>query len=188
MNSTVKYYRDNFKEYIENTKDVDMSQQYKFFLSEVKGGKLLDLGAGSLRDSFYFRNIGFNVECLDPVKEFCDIAEENKFKTYNISILDFNNKGYDAVWACASLLHLNDEEIKKALNISLNSLNENGVMYCSFKKGVGSEIINGRYFTYMNEDYLLMLSKELNFKIIKTYETDDNLSRGNIWINILLKK
>lgn len=188
MKSTLEYYKKNYKQYIDNTINVDMSIHYEFFLKELKGKKILDVGAGSLRDSFYFRSNGFEVECLDPVKEFCDIAIENNFKTYNISILEFDKVGYDAVWACASLLHLNDEELNESIKICLSSLNENGVMYCSFKKGIGTETVDGRFFNYVNEEYLLKLSKELNFNILKTYETNDTLSRDNVWINILFKK
>ncbi len=66
MNETLAYYNQNADAFIEGTQTADMSEQYRFFLKNLSpGGKLLDLGCGSGRDSAYFSSLGFEVTAVD---------------------------------------------------------------------------------------------------------------------------
>ena len=69
----MNYYDKHAKEYIINTKDVDMKEYYEVFESYLKpNSKILDVGFGSGRDSLYFKNKGYIVYSIDPIKEFFD--------------------------------------------------------------------------------------------------------------------
>lgn len=186
MNKTVKYYESNFKEYINKTKDVDMSDEYISFISNLKGENILDLGFASLRDSFYFRDIGFNVSCLDPVKSFCDIAIENNFTTYNSCIEETNfSNEFNGIWACASLIHVEEENINKAIYKCYKALKSNGIMYCSFKINKDKD---ERYFNNLSKEKLINLFQTNKFNIIEINESNDKLQRDNTWISFLMKK
>ena len=72
----MNYYNKHAKEYINNTKDVDMKEYYEIFEGYLKpNAKILDVGFGSGRDSLYFKNNGYEVISIDPIKEFCDNAK-----------------------------------------------------------------------------------------------------------------
>ena len=60
------YYEENASEFFESTVTADMVDLYTSFLSMVSpGGRILDLGCGSGRDSKYFIRQGFQVEAMD---------------------------------------------------------------------------------------------------------------------------
>ena len=56
---TIRYYDDNAELFIQSTVKADMSDTHKLFLSYIpEGGKILDAGCGSGRDSLFFKEAG----------------------------------------------------------------------------------------------------------------------------------
>lgn len=189
MNDTIKYYIDNFKEYVDSTKDIDMTELYIDFLANIKGSDILDVGSGSLRDSLYFRDLGFNVSCLDPVVNFYNLALENNFEAYNQCITQINlSNQFDGIWACASLLHVDSTLINKAFYKCHKALRNNGVMFCSFKTSESSDVKDNRYFNYLSIDKLKEICITNKFSIIEIKESSDKLNRGNNWISVIIRK
>ena len=186
----MNYYNKHASEYIKNTKDVDMKEYYEIFESYLKPNcKILDVGFGSGRDSLYFKNKGHEVTSLDPIKEFCDNARliglDNVIQMA-IEDVEYNNE-FDAIWACASLLHLKSNQLVAVFNKCYKALKDNGVMYVSFKYGDFEGIIDDRYFTYLTEETFTNVIKQTNFKIDKLWITEDKLNRNVKWLNVILK-
>ena len=72
MDETLTYYNQNADVFVEGTQNVDMSEQYRFFLKHLTSGcRILDLGCGSGRDSAYFSSSGFEVTAVDGSEELC---------------------------------------------------------------------------------------------------------------------
>ena len=191
MGVNMNYYNKHAKEYIDNTKNVDMKEYYDIFESYIdSNAKILDVGFGSGRDSLYFNNKGYNVYSIDNVKEFCDHAKSIGLdNVYCISIEDINYiNEFDAIWACASLLHIELNKLEYVFNKCYKALKNNGVMYVSFKYGTFEGFIDDRYFTYLNEDSFNNIIKNTNFKIDKILIKEDLLNRDIKWLNIILKK
>ena len=70
-----------------------------------------------------------------------------------------------------------------------NALKENGILYCSFKKGDYEGIIDSRFFNYINEELLKEYIKDTNLEIIEDIITRDSLSNRDIkWLNVILRK
>lgn len=109
-----EYYEINAKRYAEETFSVDMSKQYQRFLPLLKEkAKILDVGSGSGRDACYFQKHGYQVTALEPSKNLC--REIRKVFSGEIVCSDIqsyqpDNK-FDGIWACASFLHLREEDI-----------------------------------------------------------------------------
>ena len=187
----MNYYNKHAKEYINNTKDVDMKEYYDIFESYLKpNSKILDVGFGSGRDSLYFKNKGYDVVSIDPVKKFCDNAKSIGLdNVIQMSIEDFGyNNEVDSIWACASLLHLKSNQLVDVFNKCYKALKSNGVMYVSFKYGDFEGIIDDRYFTYLTEETLTNIINQTNFKIEKLWINEDKLNRDVKWLNVVLKK
>ena len=92
MNQTLNYYNENAAAFCEGTLHADMSHLYGCFLQHVPpGGKILDLGCGSGRDSLSFLRKGYQVEALDGSSELCRMASE--FIGKPVRCMDFED-GY----------------------------------------------------------------------------------------------
>lgn len=187
-----KYYKENFESFINNTKDSDMSKLYSFFEKYLKPGyKVLDLGFGSARDILYFKK-RYEVYGIDPVEEFVTRAKLlgiNNVYQEDVLTMNFIND-FNAIWACASLLHVNKNDLNIAFKKCSNALKEQGIMYASFKYGEFDGINNSRYFIYLKEDTIINYLENTGFKIVEILVTNDvREGRENEkWLNVVLQK
>lgn len=191
---TLDYYNQQAEVFASNTLYVDFSNIRNIFLSYIRDkGKILDLGCGSGRDSKAFMEMGFEVTALDGSKELCKIASEYiGKKVICTTFQDFTSEEkFDGVWACASLLHLEKEDIKSVMNKLADSLNEGGCFYASFKYGTFFGVRNGRFFTDMDEEVFHELLKDIpSLRIDKEFITSDvRPGRDDEkWLNVFLIK
>lgn len=186
------YYQKNYKTYIENTINCDMNEHYQKFIKYLpKQTKILDIGFGSGRDISYFESLGYDVYGIDVTPIFVKLGEEAGYKVINQSVEDMGYENeYDAIWACASLLHINRNNLNKVFINCNKALKENGIMYCSFKYGNQEIIKDERYFNYINEDIIKIILQNNNFEILELYKSYDVRKDRNKeeWINIIIKK
>ena len=189
----MNYYKANAEEFFESTIDADVTPLYEHFLRYIPyGGKILDLGCGSGRDTKFFLDQGYDVEAIDGSPELCKMASD--YAGIEVKCMDFfdlNEKSkYDGIWACASLLHVDSERLPEIFGILKNALVMNGYLYASFKYGDYKDIRDGRYFVDLNEDSLRgILSSVQGFDIVEMWQSQD-VRRGKDadWINVILKK
>ena len=193
MNKTIDYYNTHAAEFAVSTQNADMSPSRDLFVSYVKpGGKILDAGCGTGRDSKAFLEMGYSVDAFDASEEMCRIAEINtgipvKKQTFE----DFCEEDkYDGIWACASLLHVNEKELPDILERMKKALKIDGVMYLSFKYGEGEHIRGERFFTDMNEVSLRTILESADFEITDIYITDDvrKERKNEKWANAIVRK
>ena len=190
MDITKEYYSNNYQEYIEKTFNKNMTDIYERFLRGLKeGSTILDIGFGSGRDSLYFKNSGYNVTSIDPIKEFCDHAKEIGLdNVINTDLKNFNSSTkFDAIWACASLLHLNEKELINALKKIDKMMDKNGRTYASFKYGEYSGIRDLRYFQDQTEESITKLLKNTNL-VVKEMWFSEDLDNDTKWLNVILIK
>lgn len=192
--STVQYYDKNAKDFIDGTVVVDFRETQTRFSSKIKdGGRILDFGCGSGRDTKYFLEQGYQVTATDGSSELCKLA--SGYTGIPVKHMMFQELGereaYDGIWACSSILHLPLPELKDVFHRIRAALKEDGVLYTSFKYGSYEGERNGRYFTDMTEDKFsdfLMDIKGLELE--EQWVTSDiRPGRGDEkWLNIILRK
>ena len=193
-NNTLDYYKENANEFFLNTFDKDMSSVYEKFVPFLfLHAKILDAGCGSGRDTAFFLACGFEVDSFDASKEMCLLAAS--FLKKDVACCDFTSfkaeKKYDAIWAAASLLHLNKSEIPKTISHLATFLKEKAYFYLSFKYGDKEYTRESRHFSMFNENSFAALLKETkNLKIIQLFKTEDVREErsGEFWLNIILQK
>ena len=192
---TLAYYNENAKKYFDKTINVDMRKQYEMFLKYIKnGGKILDFGCGSGRDSLYFHNLGYEVYPIDGSIEMCKLAHQ--YTSLPVKCINFNELSdidfYDGIWACSTILHVPRKELLSVLIKLRDSLKQDGYMYTSFTDGYDKEENkeDGRYFNDLSKDKFISLSSDAGFEIIdQSTNKSLVLSHKNVyWSSYILKR
>ena len=191
QDTTLSWYRENAIQYAEETRNSLVLDALWEFLSRMKeGGTILDYGSGSGRDSAYFLDKGFSVDSLDGSAEMKAQAERLfgiKVKLSSFLSLEEKEK-YDGIWAQASILHLEEHDLRVALTLIERALKRDGVFYSSFRKGEEDGYENGRWYTNMTEGrFLSFLPASLYVeKIWESQDVRPGVSRT--WLSIICRK
>ena len=190
QNDSLKWYQDHTEEFIARTADVDMTQHYSRFLEQVvPGGRILDLGCGAGKASLYFTQKGYQVLAVDGCKELCDFTHDRvgcPVRHMYFEELDYEDT-FDAVWACASLLHVCKADLPDIFRRIHRALKPDGVFYASFKYGEEEREKNGRLFSDFTEDSLRALTEEVGgFRITDMWLTHDARPerQDESWVNM----
>lgn len=190
MDKNISYYDENAISYFYNTKYLDMKEAYDRFLSRVvSGGLILDFGCGGGRDSKYFLSRNYKVSAIDGSKEMCRLASEYaKIYVKNIEYKDFSDTSiYDGIWANASLVHLDDNNLLSTLSSIREALKDDGVFYMSLKNNKSErESDRDRIFYYRSFDEVYSMIKYLDFELEEYYSSV--CKRDIVWDNYILKK
>ena len=193
MNKTIAYYNNNAEEFVSGTINADMSYCRDKFLQYVPdGGRILDAGCGSGRDTKAFLNLGYQVDAFDASEEVCKLA--SKITGIDVKCMRFDDFDgefeYDGIWACASLLHVRSNDLPRIMEILCRLLKHDGVLYASFKYGTTERIKDDRFFCDMNETSLTDLIQNAGLLVTELFVTVDVRSDrlDEKWINVLARR
>jgi len=178
-------------------------EQDKFISLLPKSASILDAGCGPGRDCEYFVQQGLKVVGVDLSKKLLEIARKRvpqaEFLKQDLRKLEFSVSSFDAIWACASLLHLRREEVPAVLQSFNKLLKNNGVLFVLVKEGKGDAEITeklssntARHFTYFTLDELKKLLEDANFIVEDIYPWNEEVRRPGrrdlVWISSFSRK
>lgn len=193
MDNNIEYYNRNADAFFEGTVNADMSLwRDKFEAYLPTGGRVLDAGCGSGRDSKAFIQHGFSVVAFDASSEMCRKATElidQEVRQMRFDEMTFVEE-FDGIWACASLLHVPYEDLPDTVDKLQKALVKGGVLYASFKYGEGAKKRGERTFSDFTENSVILLLSEAEFEIIECSVTAD-IRPGRDdekWVNVIARK
>ena len=191
---TIEYYNENVDKFVNDTQDVVFCATQDLFLSYLnEGDSILDLGCGSGRDTKYFLSKGYKVDATDGSEEICKVASD--YTGINVKCLLFNELDeidkYDGIWACASILHLDRDDLIDVFHRIARALKDNGILYTSFKYSEFEGMRNSRYFTdFTIESFNEFQTNIPEFIIEKKWITRDVRAgrEDEKWLNLIMRK
>lgn len=193
MSSTDAYYNQNARQFVDDTLHVDMRSLYEPFLAEMPlCAHILDAGCGSGRDALAFQIMGHQVSAFDASEQLANHASQ--LLGFIVPVKRFDELDdielYDGIWACASLLHVPQRQLRDAFVCLWRALKAGGVLYCSFKLGDGERLHNGRHFTDADEKRIDEWTHELPGLSRRScwLTSDQRPGRDEQWLNVLLYK
>lgn len=157
---TIGYYDANAAGFVADTASVEFGALQREFARRLpQGGRILDLGCGSGRDSLAFLKAGFEVDAVDGSVQMALAASElTGLSVAHALFDDYEPKGpYDGIWACSSLLHVPTAELAGIIAKYAHALTPGGAFYLSFKLGNHDGMRNGRWFTDLDESAFRVL-------------------------------
>ena len=196
VNTTIQYYEEHAEEFAANTLGADMESIRSRFLAYLPTGcRILDFGCGTGRDSKAFLDLGYDVAAIDGSEALCQIARS--LTGLPVRCLDFRDytpevgEVYEGIWACASLLHLQKNELLPVMKVLSQSLIPGGAFYVSFKYGTFEGERNGRHFTdFTLEEFREFIKSIPELSVAEYWVTGDvRPGRGDErWLNIVLQR
>jgi SAM-dependent methyltransferase len=178
-----------------STFDLDLNHITEKFLKYIPdGGKILDAGCGSGRDSCSYKKKGYVVDAFDSSASMAKIASQNigqEVKCISFQEIKYDSI-FDGIWACASLLHVKRCDLVYVLGLLRAALVPTGCIYASFKLGDEErEDGHGRYFNDLNEELLEKILKNCNGLISREVWITQDARPGRdeeYWLNAIIMR
>lgn len=149
----------------------------------IPGSKVLDVGFGSGRNSFWFLNNGFNVHGIEQSKEslvrfhkslILLEKDPGNFIYGNLEELPYKNGEFDLV-ICNAVLHFSksEEHFQSLFSELVRMLNSNGILFIRMTSdiGIADKITNGknRVFLLPDNSHRFLLTRELLLEVMDTH-------------------
>lgn len=187
-----QYYNRVASTYFEKTKALDMGALHAPFLAQLpKNSLILDAGCGSGRDSLAFLKAGYRVQAFDASSALVGLARAHT--GIPVSCLTFADvqelEQFDGIWACASLVHLDEAGLQEALRNLTRALKKGGSFFLSMKKGEGLRVANdGRVFYDFTLPSLLERPELQGLTPVWSQESLSTLGNADVWLSVILRK
>lgn len=194
MNDTIGFYDQNAEDFFHRSVDADMARGHADFTALLPpGGRVLDAGCGSGRDSLAFARLGFGVTPIEASAKLGALAIAHT--GLPVQVMTFDQiawrEVFDGVWACASLLHVPRAELPAAVGRLRDALVPGGILWMSFKYGAQERFANGRHFTDLDEAGGRALVEAVGgLSLISLMVTGDAREdrSGERWLSVLARK
>ncbi len=121
----------------------------------------LEIGAGTGRDSLFFKQNGLSVTCIDITPSMIQLCLEKGLIAYkmDVSKMSFKPDSFDAVFCMNSLVHMPKSELKSALEEIYRILKPGGLYLNCMWGGIDSEGVSElddhdpkRFFSFSTDE------------------------------------
>ena len=203
---TLNAYNAHPKQYEQATANMTPTPEIDDFTALLPSKELpvLDAGCGFGRDTAKFAEQGFKAIGIDMSDGLLMRAKalypNLEFRNMDVRKLDFDDASIGGIWCNATLLHLKDKDIQKALQEFKRVLTPGGIIFFSLKEGTGEEEFvekfssdSARYYRYQTVESTTKLVEASGLVIVKIYTINEREKWGKDkrdlnWVYCFAKK
>jgi 2-polyprenyl-3-methyl-5-hydroxy-6-metoxy-1,4-benzoquinol methylase len=186
----IEYYDQNAKDLFWQYESTNFTAVHIDWLHLLpKTGKILDVGAGSGRDSIFLARQGLYVTAIEPAKNLRILASNNH-PHKNITWLNDTlpkltstvalNKKFDLILLSAVWMHLSEPERKTAMPILCSLLNPDASIVITLRHGTS---VDARTMHSVSYDEIKLLLDDSDFVctlLTKSHHNADTLGREQV--------
>ena len=142
---------------------IDLRSNFLSLLQKEQKKTLLEIGAGTGRDSKFFQDEGLDVVCIDLSPAMVDLCKQKGLTAYvmDVAEVQFPAGSFDAVYSMNSLLHLTKAEFPAVLRNIDRLLKTDGVVFIGMYGGLEHEGVwendsydPKRFFSFFTDEHL----------------------------------
>ena len=156
----------------------DHLRDFEEFQRLLPGGKIVDLGCGTGRDSQPFTSAGYEYVGVDLSEGMIGQAKKSfpdlDFEVMNLLDLKIKDESFDGIWSFAAYLHIPKDSINRAMQEAYRVLKPGGIGYVVVKKGSKECYLDSkqgkRYWSFYGKNQFAEVLKNNGFKILKSWE------------------
>ncbi|CAK1971852.1 Methyltransferase family protein [Vibrio crassostreae] len=195
MSGNVSYYNENAVQLAKQYDSLEFENVHRVWSMYWPYGdaSVLDIGAGSGRDSRWFVEQGCSVVAVEPASELCQLGRLNSSTHVQwlddalpaLSIARELCSHYDLILLSAVWMHLNSAVRKESIAVLSELLSENGKLVITLRHGGFND---GRSAYSVSVEQLERLSEAVGLTVCHVAEDTDSLKRKEIsWQTVVLE-
>lgn len=143
----------------------------------LSGNRILDLGCGVGHDALRLKRYDLQVQGLDISEVMLQQAKQQvhgvEFIQGDFRQIPTDNDLYDGVWANASLIYLNREDLHKALSEVHRVMKPGGVFFSSYRIGYGEQVVDNIFNQLYEQKEIEQILDDHGFSIFDRFVTGD---------------
>jgi len=197
--ATIRAYDASADDYLEHTRDLPSSIAAaigRFAGMVSPGGRVLEIGSGSGRDAAALERAGLSVRRTDITPAFVEKLRADGQRADQIDPLhddladpDAPGTAYDGVWADASLLHVDRDDLPRVLARLADVTRPGGTLFVSVKEGDGEDwsthgnVTAPRFFTFWRDEPLRSVAEGAGWsvrEVLRSHGRD-----GEQWLEVM---
>jgi SAM-dependent methyltransferase len=171
--SKLKQAYNNFADHREQTQiepwKYKEREQFLRYLGQEGRSTVLEIGAGTERDSLYFQQNGLQIISVDLSEEMVRLCKEKGLEARCMDFyhLDFDSESFDAVFALNCLLHVPKAQLDSVLEQIERVLKPGGLFFCGVYGGQETEGVWEKDF-YEPKRFFSMFEDEAIVKVMQS--------------------
>lgn len=196
---TLNYYEENAAQLFDQYESIESGIAAYFQASFPVGGTIIDIGAGSGRDTRKLLELGYDAYGVEPTEAFRNLAQSRQPSlngriwpgSLPHLILPYQ---VDGIVCSAVFMHLPENHLFDALLSLRNALKIHGRLLISIPKnrpGLDENYRDSekRLFQPIEADRLSLLAERIGFRLVSRWVNSDALHRpGYDWVTLLFEK
>ena len=157
------------------------------------GARVLDVGCGVGRDVGHFQELGFDAVGIDLSAAMLTEARRRvdaPFVQADMRRLPFAGGSFDALWVCASLMHLPKAKAPAVLE-ECRRIAGHGHIFLALKRGEGERWVTKPddglpYFVaYYHPAEVELLMERAGFRVLETWQNPPGPGQTAPWLNVV---